>query len=109
MDDKIYQRITEATRALADIGDPPTVAVILGSGLGAFADTLKNRTVLKYGDIPHFPDVHVVGHSGQLVVGTLPNSNVRVAALAGRVHLYEGHPVSSAYPPIPNLAMWKSG
>ena len=106
MDDKIYQRITEATRALADIGDPPTVAVILGSGLGAFADTLKNRTVLKYGDIPHFPDVHVVGHSGQLVVGTLPNSNVRVAALAGRVHLYEGHPVSSVVHPIRSLAMW---
>ena len=106
MDTQIYQKMTESADVLADLGEAPSVAVILGSGLGAFADTLKDRTVLEYGKIPHFPEVHVVGHSGKLVVGTLPDSTVRVAALAGRVHLYEGHPVSSVVHPIRTLAMW---
>ena len=87
MDTQIYQKMTESADVLADLGEAPSVAVILGSGLGAFADTLKDRTVLEYGKIPHFPDVHVVGHSGKLVVGTLPDSTVRVAALAGRVSI----------------------
>lgn len=79
----------------------PDVALVLGSGLGAFADTLADATAIPYADIPHTPPVTVPGHAGKLVLGTLPNApaGVRspvVAALAGRAHLYEGHSPSTA-------------
>lgn len=67
--------------------------MVLGSGLSPFASTLENATTIEFPDIPHMPVVTVPGHAGKLVLGTLPgvpNSPV-VAALAGRVHLYEGH------------------
>ena len=106
MDREFYQQIEEAGSYLKSVATPPPVAVILGSGLGAFADILESPVVIPYGQIPHFPDVHVVGHSGQLVIGTLPGSETRVAALAGRVHLYEGHAVSKVVHPIRTLAHW---
>jgi purine-nucleoside phosphorylase len=71
------------------IGDPPDVAVVLGSGLGDFTTTLKDAKALEYGSIPHWPASTVIGHAGKLVVGTLRGK--RVAALSGRVHYYEGH------------------
>ncbi|HWE51225.1 MAG TPA: purine-nucleoside phosphorylase [Bryobacteraceae bacterium] len=67
----------------------PRVAVILGSGLGAFADSLDNASVVDYHDIPDWPRSTAVGHAGKLVTGTI--EGVPVAALAGRVHLYEGY------------------
>lgn len=106
MNDNTFDEIQQAAQHLKSIGEPPSVAVILGSGLGAFADILLDPIKVSYGTIPFFPDVHVVGHSGQLVIGTLPNSNVRVAALAGRVHLYEGHDVNRVVHPIRTLAQW---
>ena len=106
MEREFYQQIEEAVGYLESVAKAPSVGVILGSGLGAFASTLEDPTVIPYGDIPHFPDVHVVGHSGQLVIGTLPGSQTRVAALAGRVHLYEGHAVSKVVHPIRSLAKW---
>jgi len=67
----------------------PTIGLILGSGLGAFADTLEDRIVLPYAEIPNFPVSHVAGHAGNLVIGRLgPHT---VAAMQGRVHYYEGH------------------
>lgn len=70
-------------------GGPPDVAVVLGSGLGDFADTLGERHVFPYAEIPSWPGTAVVGHAGRLVIGTL--SGRRVAALAGRAHYYEGY------------------
>jgi purine-nucleoside phosphorylase len=67
----------------------PRVAVVLGSGLGAFADSLQNRSEISYHDIPDWPRSTAVGHAGKLVVGTL--DGLPVAALAGRVHMYEGY------------------
>jgi purine-nucleoside phosphorylase len=67
----------------------PQVAVVLGSGLGAFADTLKDQTAIPYADIPGWPQSTAVGHAGKLVVGTI--DGFPVAALAGRAHLYEGY------------------
>lgn len=67
----------------------PSVAVVLGSGLGAFADTLIEPAVIPYRDIPGWPQSTAVGHAGKLVVGLL--DGVPVAALSGRVHLYEGY------------------
>jgi purine-nucleoside phosphorylase len=65
------------------------VAVVLGSGLGDFADHLGNALTIPYADIPHFPAARVMGHAGKLVVGEL--SGRKVLALSGRVHMYEGH------------------
>ncbi len=67
----------------------PQIAVVLGSGLGAFADELSEAVRVDYRDIPHFPQSTVAGHSGILVVGYL--DGVPVAAMQGRVHLYEGY------------------
>ena len=106
MNDNTFDEIEQATEHLKSISDPPTIAVILGSGLGAFADVLEDPIEIPYNTIPSFPDVLVVGHSGQLVIGNLPNTQLRVAALAGRVHLYEGHDVSQVVHPIRTLAQW---
>ena len=70
-------------------GSAPDVAVVLGSGLGDFANRLEGVTSIAYGDLPHWPSSKVVGHEGRLVVGTLKGR--RVAALSGRAHFYEGH------------------
>jgi purine-nucleoside phosphorylase len=69
--------------------DFPAIAVVLGSGLGEFASSLANASPLDYASIPHWPQPHVVGHDGRLVIGEAAGR--RVAALAGRVHFYEGH------------------
>jgi len=70
----------------------PTVGIILGSGLGAFASQVDDAVTIPYGDIPHFPQSTVVGHSGKLVLGTI--ADVSVAVMQGRVHAYEGYPIS---------------
>jgi purine-nucleoside phosphorylase len=67
----------------------PDVAVVLGSGLGDFADGLGEAVTTSYADVPNWPASKVVGHAGKLVIGVL--SGKTVAALAGRVHFYEGH------------------
>ena len=66
----------------------PEVAVVLGSGLGAFADELEERVEISYSDIPSWPRSSAVGHAGKLVVGKL--GGLETAVMSGRVHLYEG-------------------
>jgi len=66
----------------------PRHAVVLGSGLGAFAEELQERTEIPYQDIPHWPRSGAVGHAGKLVLGNL--GGLVVAVMAGRAHLYEG-------------------
>ena len=70
-------------------GNPPDVAIVLGSGLGEFTTALREAVVCAYADIPNWPASAVIGHAGQVVVGTIAGK--RVAALSGRVHYYEGH------------------
>jgi purine-nucleoside phosphorylase len=72
------------------INESPHVGVILGSGLGAFADGLETRVEMKYETIPEFPVSKVPGHAGKLVVGRI--GGTVVAAMSGRVHGYEGWP-----------------
>jgi purine-nucleoside phosphorylase len=67
----------------------PKLALVLGSGLGAFADELEDRTVLPYVSIPHFPLSGAEGHAGNLVIGKV--GKIPVAVMQGRVHYYEGH------------------
>jgi len=71
------------------ITNKPSVGVVLGSGLGAFADTLDNRVEIPYKDIPGWPQSTAVGHAGKLVIGGV--DGVTVAALSGRAHFYEGY------------------
>ncbi len=98
--------LDEAVRVLrAHAGQAPDVAIVLGSGLGAFADTLGEPAVLPYAMIPHWPASAVVGHAGRLVVGT-HRSGRRVAALSGRVHLYEGLPVDRVVFGVRAMARW---
>jgi purine-nucleoside phosphorylase len=70
-------------------GAPPEVGVVLGSGLGAWAESLSGLAKIPYAEIPNMPTSTVVGHAGNLCIGS--SGNVRVACLQGRVHLYEGH------------------
>ncbi|MDP9171687.1 MAG: purine-nucleoside phosphorylase [Acidobacteriota bacterium] len=72
----------------------PRIAIVLGSGLGAFADALDDATALPYSEIPGWPASTAVGHAGKLVVGTV--GGVPVAVLAGRAHLYEGYTARQA-------------
>jgi purine-nucleoside phosphorylase len=72
----------------------PLVGVVLGSGLGAWADSLSRAVKVPYADIPHMPLSTVPGHAGNLVVGFA--GGVPVACLQGRVHPYEGHPAVRA-------------
>lgn len=67
----------------------PKIALVLGSGLGAFADEFANATKIPYAKIPHFPRSTAIGHAGQLVLGNV--DGVAVAGMQGRVHLYEGY------------------
>lgn len=91
----MFEHSQEAAAFLrARIGMVPDVAVVLGSGLGDFADGLTDRVVVPYGDIPHWPGATVVGHAGTLVAGT--SKGRPVLALAGRAHFYEGHPLTVA-------------
>lgn len=85
-----YAKVSDAARALeARIGAAPDVAIVLGSGLGEFTSALRDAVSCAYGEIPHWPASAVVGHAGRLVAGTIAGK--RVAALSGRVHVYEGH------------------
>lgn len=76
----------------------PTIGLILGSGLGVLADEIKDRTVIPYGDIPHFPKSTVEGHVGQLVIGKLGNKTV--VAMQGRFHFYEGYSLKEVTYPV---------
>jgi purine-nucleoside phosphorylase len=80
----------EKVRAAADV--KPQVAVILGSGLGSAVDAMDREAEISYQDLPGFPPPTVPGHAGRLVLGAL--AGVPVAAFLGRVHYYEGHPMS---------------
>lgn len=72
----------------------PKVAIVLGSGLGVFADSLEGSTAVPYSEIPHWPRSTAVGHAGQLIVGKL--GSLEVICLSGRAHLYEGYTVQQA-------------
>lgn len=85
-----YEEVEEAARAIrAQVGEVPRVAVVLGSGLGDFANLLTAAVSIPYDHIPRWPVSKIIGHEGRLVMGTLRGR--RVAALAGRSHAYEGH------------------
>jgi purine-nucleoside phosphorylase len=75
----------------------PVLGFILGSGLGVYADSFRNRVVIPFSELPHFPISTVAGHSGNLIFGN--SEGIPAVALQGRVHLYEGYSISEvAFP-----------
>jgi purine-nucleoside phosphorylase len=80
----------------------PEVAVVLGSGLGAFAGELTDAISIPYSEIPGFPQSTAVGHAGKLVLGKI--GNTPVAVMAGRFHLYEGYTAQQAVTGVRVLA-----
>lgn len=82
-------------------GDFPKVALVLGSGLGPFGETIEASTVISYSDIPHFPQPTVEGHAGRMIIGKI--AETPVVCLQGRMHLYEGHSPQSLAIPVRTL------
>src|SRR5277367_1318962 len=76
----------------------PKIALVLGSGLGTFADEFTSATKIPYADIPNFPRSTAIGHAGQLVIGNV--GDIPVVGMQGRVHLYEGYSAKEVAFPI---------
>jgi len=91
IDDFFWQADTAAQYLLGQTALRPRIGLVLGSGLGAFADRLTGTTKIPYLQIHAFPRSTAIGHAGQMVIGKA--GNVPVAAMQGRVHLYEGYTV----------------
>jgi purine-nucleoside phosphorylase len=81
----------------------PILGIVLGSGLGSFAAQVESPTILLYSEIPHFPTSTVQSHAGRLVLGHI--SGIPVAIMDGRVHAYEGYPVSEVVFPTRVLGL----
>ena len=76
----------------------PTIAIVLGSGLGALAEVVHSAFRIPHSEIPGFPPASAPGHKGELIAGTL--EGVPVLVQSGRFHLYEGHPPQVAALPV---------
>ncbi|XXF76564.1 purine-nucleoside phosphorylase [Myxococcaceae bacterium GXIMD 01537] len=95
----LYEQVQETVQVIRQRagGLKPKVAIILGSGLGAFADGFDKKVVIPYTELPHFPHSSVPGHAGRLVLGEVRGEPV--VAMQGRVHSYEGYSsVQVAFP-----------
>ena len=88
----------------AEVKTPPEVLVVLGSGLGSFADSLESKTIIPYGDIPHWPRSTAPGHAGRLVFGKL--DGLSLAVMQGRVHYYEGYSMEDLVLPVRVFGQW---
>jgi purine-nucleoside phosphorylase len=95
----LYEEIAEAAGFLREkSAQPIEFGMILGSGLGALADLVEDAVSVEFHQIPNFPRSTVQGHKGRLVFGTLRGR--RVAVMQGRVHVYEGYPLSRITLPV---------
>ncbi|OLN27745.1 purine-nucleoside phosphorylase [Desulfosporosinus metallidurans] len=92
-------KLAEARRYIMErVPSLPELGIILGSGLGSFADLVEEKIVISYKDIPHFPISTVEGHAGQLVFGKV--SGRKVMVMQGRFHYYEGYSMQEVTFPI---------
>lgn len=96
---KAYERLQKCYECFkSKINFVPDIALILGSGLGDYADTIKQEAVLEYKDIEGFPVSTVAGHKGRFVFGYV--GNVKVVIMQGRVHYYEGYSMEDVVLPV---------
>lgn len=96
---KAYERLQKCYECFkAKISFVPDAALILGSGLGDYADTIKQEAVLEYKDIEGFPVSTVPGHKGRFVFGYV--GDVKVVVMQGRVHYYEGYSMEDVVLPV---------
>ena len=91
-----YEAAAEFVRSRSST--EPKVGLILGSGLNALAEAVRSADVIPYPEIPHFPKPTVEGHVGRLVMGSLEDTQVMI--MQGRVHFYEGYPMSQVVFPV---------
>lgn len=95
----LFDRIVEATTAIRTRwAGKPLVGIVLGTGLGRFADEISDRTEIRYEEIPHFPRSTAPSHKGQFVCGTLGGKTV--VAMEGRFHAYEGYTMQQITFPV---------
>lgn len=95
----MLKEINEAVQFIqSKYANQPSVGIVLGSGLGSFADEIDTEFEISYIDIPHFPVSTVKGHSGKLIFGNL--NGKKVVAMAGRFHYYEGYSTQEVVFPI---------
>jgi purine-nucleoside phosphorylase len=102
MSKSIFDRAESAVRHIQErLGRPIDVLVVLGSGLGHFAEVLTDSIIIPYEEIPDFVRSTVEGHTGRLVVGHLPGDDNRlIAVMQGRFHYYEGYSLEEVTLPI---------
>ena len=96
---ELFGKIQESVAAIRKQWDhTPQTGIILGTGLGGLTDDIQVEASIDYGDIPHFPQSTAISHRGRLVCGTL--EGVRVMAMEGRVHMYEGYSLQHITLPV---------
>jgi purine-nucleoside phosphorylase len=99
----IRQKLDETVAAVRTrVSARPRIGMVLGSGLGAFGDSLEHLTKLPYSELPHLPASKVPGHSGNLCFGEV--RGVPVVCMQGRVHYYEGHSIESVVHGVRSMA-----
>lgn len=104
MSNAIYEKLEKCVKAVREKTDfVPDVALVLGSGLGNYADNIKIETEISYSDIPGFPVSTVPGHAGKFIFGYV--GDVKVVCMKGRVHFYEGYDVTDAVLPARLMKM----
>jgi len=100
----LYEQAQEAASYIRSRSSlQPKLALILGSGLGDFADQVADAVAIPYSEIPNFPQSTVQGHSGRLVLGTI--AGVPLAVMQGRVHAYEGYSMTQVTYPVRVLGL----
>ena len=105
-DTSSYKRLEKCFRAVRDkTGMVPKAALVLGSGLGAFADEIETEAVVDYSEIEGFPQSTVPGHKGRFVFGYMGKSRVPTVIMQGRVHSYEGYSMEDVVLPARLMAM----
>ncbi len=97
----LHEQLLEASAYIKNASSHKAIrgVVVLGSGLGEFADTLPNADVIEYAKIPHFQTSTVQGHAGRLVIGEIA-PGFPVACMQGRFHYYEGHGMNQVVFPL---------
>jgi purine-nucleoside phosphorylase len=96
---QLIEKIQESVKAIQHFTDlKPTIGMILGSGLGDFAEEIENAVAIPYAKIPNFPESTVEGHAGKLVIGRLNGKTV--VAMQGRFHFYEGYTMQDVTFPV---------